>query len=139
VSDRVAIEARRQAWIDVTTAGDSAACTRLLTEDVVWVPPGMAALSGRKAVCDWMVPFFELYEYDFSVHGPRLQLAGDWAVDRGTFTSALISRHDGRRSSHSGEYLIVWRREPDREWYIERYVHLADIQTDFQAETPLAK
>lgn len=134
MSDRVAIETRRQAWINTTTAGDAEACMWLLTEDVVWFPPGMAALGGREAVRDWMAPFFDLYEYDFSVHGPRLQLAGDWAVDRGTFTSALISRHDGRRSSHSGEYLIVWRRESDQEWYIERYVHLADLDYELQSE-----
>ncbi len=133
MSDRVAIEGRRQTWIDVTTAGDADACMRLLTADVVWFPPGMAALAGREAVRDWMAPFFELYDYDFTVHGPRLQLAGDWAVDRGTFTSALISRHDGRRSSHSGEYLIVWRRESDDEWYIERYVHLNDLVYDLDA------
>jgi len=73
-----------------------------------------------------MEPFFEIYEYEFSVLEPRLRLAGDWAVERGTFDSVLTSRHDGRQSHHAGEYLISWRRESDGEWYIERYIHLTD-------------
>lgn len=127
MSDRVAIDERRQRWIEVTTAGDVASCVDLLTEDAVWFPPGMAAIRGREFVREWMAPFFEIYEYDFSVLNPQLRLAGDWAFERGVFTSALISKHDGRETSHSGEYLIIWKREPDDVWYIERYIHLSDV------------
>ena len=110
----------------MTSAGDAVGCVELLTEDAVWFPPGMAALLGHEPIRDWMASFFELYEYDFSVLNPRLSLAGDWALDRGMFTSILTSRFDGRQTSHHGEYLISWRREPDGEWYIERYMHLSD-------------
>lgn len=130
MSDRVAIEQRRQRWIDVTTAGDAASCVELLTEDAVWFPPGMmAALCGREPIRDWMAPFFELYEYEFTVLNSQLRLAGDWALDRGMFTSILTSRYDGRQTSHNGEYLISWKRESDGQWYIERYMHLSDPDT----------
>lgn len=131
-SDRIAIEKRRQLWIDVTSAGDAAGCVELLTEDAVWFPPGMAALRSREPIRAWMAPFFELYEYDFSVINPQLRLAGDWALDRGVFTSILTSRFDGRQTSHSGEYLISWRRESDDEWYIERYMHLSDPEEEVE-------
>lgn len=133
MSDRVAIEHRRQQWIDVTTAGDAAGCVELLTEDGVWFPPGMAALRGREPIRDWMAPFFELYEYEFTVLKSQLRLAGDWALDRGMFTSILTSRFDGRQTSHSGEYLISWRRESDGQWYIERYIHLSDSEGEAEA------
>ena len=133
MSDRVAIEQRRQHWIDVTTAGDAASCVELLTEDAVWFPPGMAALCGRQPVRDWMASFFELYKYEFSVSDPQLRLAGDWALERGTFTSILTSRYDGRQTGHNGEYLISWRRESDGEWYIERYMHLSDREEEVKA------
>jgi uncharacterized protein (TIGR02246 family) len=127
MSDRVAIERRRQRWVDLTTDGDAASCVQLLTEDAVWFPPDMAALSGRAEIRDWMAPFFELYEYEFSVSNPQLRLAGNWALDRGVFKSVHTSRYDGRQTEHSGEYLISWRRESDGEWYIERYMHLSDL------------
>jgi len=126
-SDRVAIDQRRQRWVDLTTGGDAGGCVQLLTEDAVWFPPDMAALSGRAQVRNWMAPFFELYEYEFSVVNPQLRLAGNWALERGVFKSFHTSRFDGRRSEHSGKYLISWRRESDGEWYIERYMHLSDL------------
>ena len=129
----MAIELRRQQWIDVTTAGDAAGCVELLTEDGVWFPPGMAALRGREPIRDWMAPFFELYEYEFTVLNSQLRLAGDWALDRGMFTSILTSRFDGRQTSHSGEYLISWRRESDGQCYIERYIHLSDSEGEEEA------
>ena len=135
-SDRVAIDQRRQRWIDVTTCGDAASCVELLTEDAVWFPPGMAALCGRQPVLDWMAPFFELYEYEFSVLNPQLRLAGNWALERGIFSSVLTSRYDGKRTSHSGEYLISWRRESDGEWYIERYMHLSDLDEEVEILPP---
>ena len=137
VSDRVAIDHRRQRWVELTTDGDAAGCVELLTEDAVWFPPGMAALSGRGQIRDWMASFFELYEYDFSILNPQLRLAGDWAFERGIFKSVHTSQYDGRKTGHSGEYLISWRRESDGEWYIERYLHLSNpadevevLQTD---------
>ena len=133
MSDRVAIEQRRQHWIEVTTAGDAARCVELLTENAVWFPPGMPAMRGRQAVRDWMAPLFELYEYEFSVLDPQLRLAGDWALERGTFTSILTSRYDGRQTGHNGEYLISWRRESDGEWYIERYMHLSEPEDELKA------
>ena len=126
-SDRVAIEQRRKRWVDVTARGDAESCVQLLTEDAVWFPPDVAALSGRVQIRDWMAPFFELYEYDFSVLDPKLQLAGDRALERGMFESVHTSRYDGRQTAHSGEYLINWRRESDGEWYIERYMLLSDL------------
>jgi len=126
-SDRVAIDQRRQRWVDLTAGGDAGGCVQLLTEDAVWFPPDMAALSGRAQIRDWMAPFFELYEYEFSVVNPQLRLAGNWALERGVFRSFHTSRFDGRRSEHSGKYLISWRRESDGEWYIERYMHLSDL------------
>ena len=126
MSDREAIERRKQTWIDLTTAGDMAGCVAILTEDVVWFPPGVTALSGREPVREWMAPFFDIYGFELSLLEPELRLAGDWALDRGTFTSTLTSRHDGRQTIYSGKYLIIWRRESDGEWYIERYVHLTD-------------
>jgi len=126
LSDREAIELRRQVWIDLTCAGDADGCVELLTDDAVWFPPGTAALCGRKPIRDWMASFFELYDYEFSVPSPQLRLAGDWALDRATFSSTLTSRFDGRQTQAHGEYLICWRRESDGDWYIERYMYLAN-------------
>lgn len=127
MSDRVAIEERRREWVEVTCQADAARSTSLLTEDAVWFPPNSEALSGRQAVRDWMEPFFEMFEYEFSVLDVRLRLAGNWALEHGVFTSQLTSRHDGRSSTHGGFYLLNWRRQPDEKWYIDRYIDVSEL------------
>jgi uncharacterized protein (TIGR02246 family) len=127
VSDRVAIEERRRRWVEVTCAADAEESAALLTEDVVWFPPNSEALSGRAAVREWMEPFFEMFEYQFSVLDVRLRLAGSWALEQAVFTSQLTSRHDGRSSTHGGFYLLNWRRESDGLWYIDRYIDVSEL------------
>jgi uncharacterized protein (TIGR02246 family) len=127
VSDRVAIESRRKEWIEATCAADAARSAALLTEDIVWFPPGSRAIRGRQAVQEWMESFFDVFEYEFSVFDVHLRLAGEWALEHAVFSSQLTSRVDGRKSTHGGFYLLSWRREADGEWYIDRYVDVTDI------------
>lgn len=125
--DRSAINASRREWIAATNAEDPERCVAVMDTDVVWFPPGMPALQGRQAIHEWMTPFFRQYTYDLSVSDVRVRLAGEWAVERGTFTSNLTSRADGKSGSHSGKYLIVWHRETDDRWYMERYIDVTDL------------
>lgn len=127
MSDRIAIEERRKLWIDCTCAADVDGSVELLTDDVVWFPPSGEALEGKEAVRDWMAPFFEVFEYGFSVLDVRLRLAGDWALEHAVFTSELTSRHDGRKSTHGGFYLLTWRRSEEGDWYIDRYIDVSDL------------
>lgn len=127
MSDRVAIEERRQEWVAVTCAADAVGSARMLTKDVVWFPPNSEALGGRKAVQEWMEPFFEMFEYQFSVLDVRLRLAGNWALEHAVFTSQLTSRHDGRSSTHGGFYILNWHKEPDGIWYIDRYIDVSEL------------
>lgn len=127
MSDRKAIEERRLRWVEATSAGDVDATVSMLTDDIVWFPPESEALRGREAVRAWMEPFFELFEYDFSVLDVRLQLAGDWALEHAVFTSKLTSRHDGRVSTHGGFYMLNWRRGTDGAWHIDRYFDVSEI------------
>lgn len=124
---RSGIDDSRREWIAATNAEDPERCVAIMDTNVVWLPPGMAALQGRQAIHEWMVPFFERFRYDFSVADVRVSMAGEWAVERGTFTSNLTASDNGESASHSGQYLIVWHRETDERWYIERYVDITDL------------
>lgn len=124
MSDEANIIARRKSWVTAVNDGDWERYGQLLTEDVVWIPPGLDAIYGRTAVQQWLKPFFHEYEYDFVLSKSRLRVAGNWAVENGLFTSSLRRRESGRRSSHAGRYLVLWRLDGDGTWYIERYVDL---------------
>lgn len=116
-----AIQKRRRAWIVAINEGDVVAHAALLAEDAVWLPPGQPAVAGREAIAEWLLPFFEQHGYDFSITDARVRVAGDWAVERATFTSRLTPTDGGETMTHTGTYVLLWRREADG-WYIERYV-----------------
>ena len=120
--DLQAIASRREQWVAAVNARDVDRYLELLTEDVVWFPPGQAALHGRGAFKAWVEPFFERFSYEFDLLAPTLRLAGDWAVERGGFETLMKSVEDGQAGRHTGSYLVIWRRDSDDVWCIERYL-----------------
>lgn len=67
VEDLEAIRRQRGRWIAAVNARNVERYLDLLTEDVVWLPPGQAALSGRDAFGSWVQPFFERFAETMSV------------------------------------------------------------------------
>ena len=127
MNDLEIIDARRAEWVAVVNQQDRDRYADLFTPDAVWFPPGLAAIQGREVIREWLRPFFEQYDYEFSISSPRVRVAGSWAIERGTFTSTLKSLSDGASSSHTGTYLVLWRREGDDQWYIERYLDITEM------------
>lgn len=62
-----AINKRRRDWIAVVNAGNVDRCAALLTDDAVWLPPGMAAIRGKRAIHEWLERFFDKFDYEFSI------------------------------------------------------------------------
>jgi len=121
-NDRESIELRRQEWAAVVNARDVDGYIELLTDDVVWIPPGQPAVSGKQAFASWVRPFFERFSYEFVITEPELRVAGNWALERGTFETKMKSLNDGKTGQHAGAYLVLWRKEGGGVWRIERYV-----------------
>lgn len=130
MNELTAIDARRKEWIDAVNARDGDRYAALFTEDAVWVPPAMDAVSGRERIREWLGSFFEKYKYSFSISNPVVRVAGDWAVERGVFTSHLAPVAGDEGGSHSGIYHAIWRKEEDGNWYLERYFDVTDLSTE---------
>lgn len=112
----------RQAWIEAVNRTDLDAYADVVCDDVVWIPPGQDAVQGRATFRDWLAPFFEAYAYAFDVDDAEVRMAGAWAVETGEFRSRMTSRATGEMLEHAGRFVLLWRREDDGRWRIERYV-----------------
>ncbi len=121
-----AIEHQRGKWIAAVNARDVGQYLEILSEDIVWIPPGQAAISGRTAFESWVRPFFAGFTYEFAIHEPRVQLAGDWAVETGAFETKMTSLENQETGHHTGKYLVLWRKDGGDPWKIERYVDQSD-------------
>jgi uncharacterized protein (TIGR02246 family) len=114
-------------WIDIVNNGDIDAYVNLLTENAVWIPPGQQPIIGRRAFKQWLAPFLGKYSYEFSITDERIKVAGDWALERGKFTSEMTPNSGGKSMKHSGSFTVLWKRGKDKEWYIDRYIDDSDL------------
>lgn len=113
---------RQRSWIQAVNQTDLVAYADLVSEDVVWLPPGQTSIEGRKAFETWLAPFLERYSYEFSIDEPSFRMADDWALEKGGFRSLMTSRSGGEAMEHRGRFIVLWRRDDDAQWRIDRYV-----------------
>lgn len=125
-----AITRRRREWVEAVNARDLEAYADLVTEDLVWLPPMGEPIESREAFRAWLQPFFESWEYDFSVEARRIQAFDGWCVERGRFLSRLTPAGGGEAREHGGEYLIFWRLDGDGAWRIERYADVTSAEPE---------
>lgn len=116
------IRQRRKEWREAVNACDVAAYADLVTENLVWLPPMGNAIEGRESFRAWLEPFFGRFSYDFHVEPGRVRMFAGWCAEVGTFRSVMTARSGGEPQEHGGSYTLLWRREDDGVWRIERYV-----------------
>lgn len=116
------IRQRRREWRAAVNAGDIVAYADLVAEDLVWLPPAGDPIEGRTGFRAWLEPFFGRYRYDFHVEPGRVRAFDGWCAERGTFRSVMTARSGGEPQEHRGSYTLLWRRDDDGLWRIERYV-----------------
>lgn len=115
------LAASHRAWVDAVDGTDLDDYAGLVCEDVVWLPPGEDAIEGRGAFREWLAPFFEEWRYAFTVVDARFRVAGGRAMEKGRFVSRMTSRSGSEEVEHVGHFVILWRRDDDGTWRIERY------------------
>lgn len=113
----------RERWIRVVQDDDLDAYVAMMSEDIVWLPPGTPAQEGREAMRTWLAPAFGAFSSELDLDVSRSAVHGDHAVEEGVFTATLTERSTGKQESHGGRYLALWRRGPDG-WLLDRYVDL---------------
>jgi uncharacterized protein (TIGR02246 family) len=111
----------------VVNARDLDGYASLVTEDVVWIPPGQPPVEGRAAFTAWLRPFFERYEYEFRIEPIASSGGDDHLCERARFHTSLRAVGGGPAMDHGGICIVFWRRDTDGVWHIERYVDEADL------------
>lgn len=120
--DDQAISEKRQEWISAVNVGDVENYLSILSENIVWFPPSGQVIGGKEEFRNWVEPFFQNFDYKFSVSNTKIKIIENWAIERGKFTSKLTPKTGGEMMEHFGKYIIFWHREKGGEWKLERYV-----------------
>jgi ketosteroid isomerase-like protein len=117
------IDAAHLKWLDAMRANDAAALGRLVTDDVVLMPPHVQPVSGTRGVIDWFGGLVtEARTTGIAVTQREVTLAGDLAVERGAFTWTVAPARGGAEIEERGSFLAIWHRQPDGSWKLARNI-----------------
>ena len=123
-----AVDRLRQDFNAAYNAADAAAIANLVTEDVVWMPPGNPAVEGRQAVKDRYAAQFKELAPRFELHPGEIQASCTWAFLRGSYTRTDTPRQGGEPIGYKCKYLMIMQRQPDGGWKIARDIWNSDTR-----------
>jgi ketosteroid isomerase-like protein len=104
-------------------ANDAQALGRLVTEDAVLMPPNQPAVVGRAAVIDWFAGVVkQARTTGVGIPQREVIVAGDWAIERGSFTWKVAPTAGGAPIEDRGNFLAIYQRQTDGAWKVTRNI-----------------
>lgn len=102
----------RQALIATLNDGNVSAWVAAFTTDSVQMPPHSPANLGRESIRTWSLAFYAHFRTAFALKIDEVQVAGDWAFERGTYTITLTPKARGELLQVIGKYITIYEQEP---------------------------
>jgi ketosteroid isomerase-like protein len=112
--DSVAIAEASRAFSAAYVRNDTAALGQIYSDSAVLLPPNRE-IRGRAAIQRYFAWGANYRQLAHAMEPTRLTIAGDLAIDVGTWTSSG-QRGDSDSTTASERYLVVWVRESDGAW-----------------------
>ena len=124
--DLTMINNLRNEGIAAVNAGDTSALAGLYTDDGVLMPPNAPVVIGKDAIRRLLETALAPFNIEETACCEELEVAGDWAFERGTYTDLFTPKVGGDQKQVSGAYLSILQRQPDGSWKIARHIFNSD-------------
>jgi uncharacterized protein (TIGR02246 family) len=126
-TDLKAIDRVRKSHVGAVNSTNAEAWITMFTDDGVQMPPSAPANIGKKMMLNWIQGFLELFRIEgFALSVAELQVKGDWAFERGTYTITFTHKPSGKVTPDAGKYITIWQRRPDGTWAMARDIWNSD-------------
>ena len=126
-SDVAAISRHRDAYNGALKAGDVEGWLATLTDDCVFLPPGVPAVVGKDAVRTWSTEsIFSDFNVDLEYDFDELEFQGPSAMAWGWFKQTLAPKAGGEAIVMKGKFLDVFKKAGDGEWKLARCAYSPD-------------
>jgi len=100
-------------------AGDLANFLSLWADNAIRMEPDQPSVIGKENITKYFEPSFELFSVNVKVYGDtEIQVSGDMAFSRGTYTLSLTPKEGGATTTFDGKWLDIDKRQPDGSWKI---------------------
>jgi uncharacterized protein (TIGR02246 family) len=94
----------------------------LYAADAEFLLPNGTRVSGRTAIRDLCKSTMAMMTSDITLTTATSERSGNLAYDSGDFSETLISIPEGKRAQSTGNYLMIFRRQPNGAWLIAEQV-----------------
>lgn len=122
-SKRSAFETTTAAFHQALRTNDSVAFLSYVSDDVLMMPPGEAAVRGKNALRDWYRGFLSQYSTSSLNLSDREVFVGDeFAVELGSYEWGLTPAAGGAPVVDRGNYMQVWKPQSDGQWRFAREI-----------------
>ena len=125
-ADLAAIAAFNQRYLQAINDGDIDTLSRLTAEDHIMLAPNRPPLAGKQANDAANRRAFEQFNIDETWTPQETVVAGDWAYQRGTYTVVAAPKSGGPSRTSTGNFLRIYRRQPDGSWRMIRDMFNSD-------------
>lgn len=116
---RKAIDDGHQRFLAALEANDAELLMGELTDDARFMPPDRPRLKGKAAIRGWYEALVtEAPTVKIQVPEREVDIAGDWAVETGTFIWTLAPAASDATVETSGDFVAIWRLLEDGSWKI---------------------
>jgi uncharacterized protein (TIGR02246 family) len=117
--DEAAIRAAIDGWLAASQAKDAEGFASYYTEDAVLMLAGFPDPRGRESIAAVVGGMMQDPNFDLSFEPADVVVAasGDLAFETGTY-SLTMSDPEGSPATERGQYVVVWRKQPDGAWKV---------------------
>ena len=106
-------------WLAAMRAGDAEALGRLVTDDVILMPPHQQSVVGRQGVIDWFGGVAKQARTTaITMTRREVTVAGDVAIEEGSFLWEMAPTGGGSPIKDHGRVLATWKQQPDGSWKV---------------------
>jgi len=100
-------------------AGDLDKFLSLWEDNAIRMEPDMPSIIGKENIRKYFAPSFEMFSVKVTVNGgTEIQISGDMAFSRGTYTLSLTPKEGGPTTTFNGKWLDIDKRQTDGSWKI---------------------
>jgi ketosteroid isomerase-like protein len=95
---------------------------RLYAPDAVFLQPTGERITGSAALRTLFQTIMATFNSDLTLHSQNFETSGDLAYDSGDFQESLTTIATGARITSKGNYVIIFKRQPNGSWQIVQQV-----------------
>ena len=127
-ADTRAVIARTTAeLLAAVNASDADRCSAVWADDGVLMPPHHPSVHGREAILEYFRRAFSRRKFRFAFTSSSVQLIGDVAFERVTYTATIWQGEGAHPIEDAGKGLHVYGRQPDGSWKLTHDIWNSDL------------